>query len=76
MAGLHTYGKGTTNFPRGKVPSDSQIEKADAIIVEYRSRKTGQSAFRTIHGAPDLETIGDLITDTLREASPVNRKRK
>lgn len=57
-------------FTAKKVPTDRQIAAADAIRVSYTSGG-GATAYRTIHGAPSLKKVGDLIDTTIRVVSPV-----
>lgn len=56
----------------GPRPSDAQIAAADSIRVSYTPRGASEPiAYRTIHGAPNREAIGDLISRVIRVASPV-----
>lgn len=45
-------------------PTDRQLAGADAIVVAHTSAG-GVVSYRTIHGAPDRRTIGQLITDVI-----------
>lgn len=56
--------------PRGRIGDDA-IANADAIRVSYTNRRTGLTAYRTIHGAGSKTKIGDLIRNTIRIVSPI-----
>lgn len=59
-----------------RAPADSEIVKADAIIVRYRDPSKQIEEFRVIHGARDKAQIGDLIRKVVIPESPIDKKRK
>src|SRR3954453_17443820 len=66
---------GTTEVPADDDTTDSEIDEADAIVVYYRSPKTGVDTYRTVHGAPSKQGLGNVIRYTTRVVSPVKRGR-
>lgn len=71
IAGLYVHGAGTFKVDPGKRVTDSDIERSDAVIVAYTSRRTGTTVHRTIHGAQSKQGVGDIIRFTTRVVSPI-----
>lgn len=69
IAGLHVAGT-TFKVEPGQQVSDKDIRRSDAIIVEFKAQRTGTTVHRTIHGAKSKKSLGTIIDNVTRKASP------
>lgn len=72
LVGLYHHGQATTRIDAtgDTEVTDSEISEADALIVWYKD--AGADGYRWIHGAPDWDTLADIVDRTIIIVSPVS----